>query len=64
MMYTSTYKGHEDDSDADELHITMPFKHNEEVSKAIHCGENFESDESFTMEPEEADRENAAALKT
>ena len=52
MLYTSTYKGVDDNSDADVHHITKPFTHNEEVSKAIHRGENFESDESFTMEPE------------
>lgn len=30
MLYKSTYKG-EVDSDADEYHITMPFKHSEQM---------------------------------
>lgn len=62
MLYKTTYKGEEVDSDAEEYHITMPFKHNEEIMREIHDGKSFESDESFQMEPEELDRTNALAL--
>ena len=47
MLYKSTYKGEEADSDAEEFHITMPFKHSEDCMREIHEGKAFESDESF-----------------
>ena len=31
LLYKSTYSGRENDSDKDEFHITMPFKHNEGI---------------------------------
>ena len=47
LLYKSTYSGREDDSDKDEYHITMPFKHNDEIHHKILREPQFESDESF-----------------
>ena len=35
LLYKSTYKGPKEDSDDDEFHLTMPFKHNETFHQEI-----------------------------
>jgi len=56
LLYTSTYDGPDSDSDKDDCHITMPFRHGEDVHHKILHETEFESDESYEMESEEEDK--------
>lgn len=66
-LYKSTYKegkgkgknGGDLDSDRDPYHITMPFRHSDELRRQIFEHPEFESDEEFEIEAEEKDKENA-----
>ena len=55
-LYKSTYHGEELDSDLDEFHITMPFKHSDELHQDVLYNTKFESDESFELEDKEKDK--------
>lgn len=63
MLYKTTYKGDHDDSDDDPYHITMPFKHSEELHHQILNDLQFESDEDYCMEPEAQDKLNSEMLE-
>ena len=54
-LFTSTYNGEEADSDFDDCHITMPFKHSEELHNKVLFEPEFESDEEYELEAEEQD---------
>ena len=62
-MYKSTYSGVEEDSDQDRFHITMPFKHSQELHHKILNEPEFESDESFCWNDDEQDKINAGQLE-
>ncbi len=64
MLYKSTYSGPCEDSDHDPHHITMPFKHSEQLHREILQGEQFETDESFELEREEEDKMNGECIAT
>jgi len=52
-LYKSTYTGEAGDSDDDEFHITMPFKHSDELHQDVLFSTKFESDEDYTLEDDE-----------
>ena len=62
MLYKSTFEADEGDSDQDEYHITMPFKHSEELHRKILHEPEFESDEDFALESDQQNKINAEQL--
>lgn len=70
-LYMSTYSlgrgmgkyGEDLDSDQDPYHITMPFRHSDELRRKIFDQPEFESDEEREQEAEEKDKENARLIE-
>ena len=62
MLYKSTFEASDGDSDQDQYHITMPFKHSEELHRKILHEPEFESDEDYRLESDEQNKINAEQL--
>ena len=52
-LFKSTYDGEKQDSDHDEYHITMAFKHSEDLHQEVLFNTKFEPDEHYEMEDDE-----------